>query len=158
MEKVIIVAMDEKRVIGKNGDIPWHYPEDMKHFREKTTGNAVLMGRKTYFSIPEEFRPLEDRKNIVLTGSNPDLPGKVEKAGSLEEAWRIGERHSEKLFIAGGSSVYRQTMEEADRMMVTRIHEEYDGDSYFPEWKEENWREVSREDGEELSFIEYERT
>lgn len=157
MEKIVIVAMDEDRVIGKDGDIPWHYPEDMEHFRQETMGSPVLMGRKTYFSIPEDFRPLEARKNIVLTRSDPDLPGEVEKAGSLEEAWSKAEEYGEKVYVIGGSSVYRQVLVEADRMIVTRIHQGFEGDSYFPEWSEEKWKQVSRDDRGEISFIEYGR-
>ena len=69
MEKLMIVAVSENNVIGKNGDIPWDIPEDMKHFREKTTGHSVIMGRKTYESLPENYRPLPNRRNIVLTRS-----------------------------------------------------------------------------------------
>ena len=157
MEKAIIAAISEKGVIGKDGDIPWHYPEDLKHFREKTTGNSVIMGRKTFFSLPENFRPLPDRKNIVLSRSNPDLPENVEKAGSLEEAWQIAEGYGRKAFIIGGANVYSQAMDEADRLVLTEIHEEYDGDTYFPDWNEKNWREIERDDREELSFVEYRR-
>ncbi|MFT4867848.1 MAG: dihydrofolate reductase [Candidatus Nanohaloarchaea archaeon] len=154
MEKIIIAAVTENRVIGKDGDIPWHFPEDLKHFKEKTTGHSVIMGRKTYFSLPEDYRPLPNRKNIVLSRSNPDLPESVELAESLEEAW---EKAGQKAFIIGGSGVYEQTLEEADKMVLTRIHEEYEGDTYFPEWNEENWKEVERDDQGALSFVKYER-
>lgn len=157
MEKIMIAAVSENGVIGKNGDIPWHYPEDLEHFREKTTGHSVIMGRKTYFSLPEDFRPLPDRKNIVLSRSNPDLPEEVEIAQSLEQAWKKAQVHSDKAFIIGGANVYEQSLDEADKMILTRIHEEYDGDTYFPEWDEENWEKVKEEEREEISFIEYRR-
>lgn len=157
MEKIIIAAVSENGVIGKDGDIPWHYPEDLEHFRDKTTSHSVIMGRKTYFSLPEDYRPLPDRKNIVLSRSNPEVPDEVELAESLEEAWRKAGEHSRKAFIIGGANVYEQALEEADRMILTEIHEEYDGDTYFPDWNEENWKEVKRDDREELSFVEYQR-
>jgi dihydrofolate reductase len=155
MEKIIIAAVAENRVIGKDADIPWHYPEDMKHFRQETTGHSVVMGRKTYFSLPEDYRPLPDRKNIVLSRSNPDLPEEVEKAESLDEAWEIASKHSKKVYVIGGANVYRQALRDADKMILTEVHEEYDGDTYFPEWDEDSWEEVGRDDREELSFVEY---
>lgn len=155
MEKIIIAAVSENGVIGKDGEIPWHYPEDLKHFKQKTTGHTVVMGRKTYESLPDDYKPLPDRKNIVLSRSEPDLPEKVELATSLDQAWQIAEKYSDKCFIIGGSGVYEQTLGKADRMVLTRIHEKYEGDTYFPEWEEENWEEVSRDDREELSFLEY---
>lgn len=157
MEKIIIVAVSENGVIGKDGDIPWHYPEDLKHFKEKTTSHSVIMGRKTYFSLPKNYRPLPNRKNIVLSRSDPELPDEVELANSLEEAWGIAEEFSDKTFIIGGANIYEQTLDKADKIVLTRIHEEYEGDTYFPDWEEENWQEVERQDKEELSFIEYKR-
>ncbi|MFT4892738.1 MAG: dihydrofolate reductase [Candidatus Nanohaloarchaea archaeon] len=158
MKKIIIAAVAENGVIGKDGDIPWHYSEDLKHFKQKTTGHSVIMGRKTYFSLPEDFRPLPDRKNIVLSRSNPELPESVNLANSLEEAWEIAENHSGKAFIIGGAGVYEQAMNESDKMILTRIHQEYEGDTYFPEWDKENWKEIERDDREELSFVEYRKT
>lgn len=158
MEKVIISAVAENNVIGKNGGLPWHYPEDMEHFKETTMGFPVVMGRTTYLSLPESVRPLEGRKNIVLTRSEMDVPGEVELANSLEEAWEIAEdTGKDKVFIMGGASVYEQTIDLADKMVLTEVHEEYEGDTFFPDWSEEEWKEVSRDDRGELSFVEYER-
>lgn len=155
LQKIIIAAVSENRVIGKDGDIPWYYPEDMEHFREKTTGHPVVMGRKTYESLPEDFRPLPDRTNIVLTRSDPDLDESVEIANSLENAWSIAGENSGKVYIIGGSNIYKQTIDEADKIVLTRIHQEYEGDTFFPEWDEKNWKEISREVREDLSFVEY---
>jgi dihydrofolate reductase len=157
MKKIIIAAVAENRVIGKDGDIPWHFPEDLKHFKQKTTGHSVIMGRKTYFSLPEAYRPLPNRKNIVLSRSNPDLPESVKLANSLEEAWELAREFSEKAFVIGGAGIYSQTLEEADKMILTEVHKEYDGDTYFPEWNRENWEDVKREDRNEFSFVEYVR-
>lgn len=155
LEKVIIAAVSENNVIGKDGDIPWHYPEDLKHFKKKTTGHSVIMGRKTYFSLPEEFRPLSERKNIVLSRSDPEVPEEVAVAESLDEAWRKAEKFSDKAFVIGGSGVYSQTMEEADKMVLTEIKKEVEGDTYFPDWNRKNWNEITREQREELDFVTY---
>lgn len=154
MEKIIIVAFDDEKAIGKNGEIPWHHSEDLKHFREKTTGHCVLMGRKTYESLPEDFRPLPDRENIVLTRSDfRPKDESVKVANSLEEAYSKAD--CEKFFIAGGASIYDQTLDDADKMIVTEIPGTHDGDTFFPEWRSENWREVSRKENDELKFVEY---
>ncbi|MFB6146049.1 MAG: dihydrofolate reductase [Candidatus Nanohaloarchaea archaeon] len=155
MEKVIIAAMDENRVIGKDNDIPWHFPEDLKHFKETTMGHTVLMGRSTYESLPDSFRPLPGRKNIVLTrsGFQPEDES-VHVANSLEEAYRTAEEIGEKLFIIGGASIYGQTLEDVDKMIITEVHDSFEGYTYFPEFRED-WNEVEREDREELSFVVY---
>ena len=153
MEKIMIAAMDEEKAIGKDGEIPWHYPEDMKYFREKTTGHSVLMGRKTYESLPEDFRPLPDRENIILTRSNPDFDESVKIVNSLDEAYEAAE--NEKLFIAGGASVYEQTLNSADKMILTRIPGTHDGDTFFPDWNEENWELESRKGEGDLVFEEF---
>lgn len=157
IEKIIIAAVSENRVIGKDGDIPWYYPEDLKHFKEKTMSHPVIMGSSTYRSLPEDFRPLPGRKNIVLTRSGIEADESVAVVNSLEEAWKTASKFDDKAFIIGGSSIYEQTLEHADRMVITQIHENYDGDTYFPNWNKDNWEEVERDDRKEISFIEYRR-
>lgn len=153
MKKIIIAAMDEEKAIGKDGKIPWHYPEDLKHFKDKTTGYSVLMGRKTYESLPEDFRPLPNRENIVLTRSNPDLDERVKIVNSLDEAYE--EAKNDKLFIAGGASVYEQTLDSADKMVLTRIPEKHEGDTFFPDWNDEKWELKTIKDQENLEFEEF---
>lgn len=157
MEKVIIVAMDEENAIGKNGEIPWHYSEDMKHFKEKTMSHPVVMGRKTYLSLPEDYRPLPGRENIVLSRGDTDLGESVKVVNSLSEAYSVAEEYGSKLFIAGGASVYEQTLEDADRMILTRVPGTHDGDTFFPEWKKENWILESSESSGDLKFEYYTR-
>lgn len=158
MKKIIIAAMDENRVIGKNGEMPWHYPEDMKHFRKKTKGYPVIMGSTTYKSLPENYRPLEDRKNIVLTRSGLELKEEFTEVSSLEEAWSEAEKTGkDKVFIAGGGSVYSQTIDKADKMVLTIVKQSYEGDTYFPDWNRNNWIETKKDERKELEFIEYER-
>jgi dihydrofolate reductase len=156
MEKIIVAAVAENGVIGKDGELPWHIPEDMEHFKELTTGNPVLMGRTTFESLPDSVRPLPGRTNIVLTRSGVEAD--VKEAGSIQEAYRTADEHGDKLFIIGGASVYEQTLDDADRMEITRIYEEYEGDTEFPDWDRSNWEEVKREDNEEFSFLTYERS
>lgn len=138
--------MDEERGIGKDNEIPWHYSEDMKFFREKTMDNPIIMGRKTYESLPEDYRPLPNRKNIVLTRSEKEFHESVSKANSLEEAYEVAENYGDKVFIAGGSSVYEQTLENADKTIVTEIPGNHGCDSFFPnlgdDWKLEDKKEL----------------
>ncbi len=153
MKKIIIAAMDEEKAIGKDGEIPWHYSEDLKHFKEKTTGHSVLMGRKTYESLPEDFRPLPGRENIILTRSDPNLDESVEIVNSLVEAYQ--EAENDKLFIAGGASVYEQTLSDADKMVLTHIPGTHDGDTFFPDWNKDNWELTSQKEVEGLLFEEF---
>jgi len=156
MHKIIITAIDEERGIGKDSEIPWHYSEDMKFFRRKTLENPVIMGRKTYESLPEDYRPLPKRKNIVLTGSEREFDESVSKANSLEEAYKIAEKHGDKVFMAGGSSVYEQTLKDADKVILTEIPGKHDCDRFFPELGEE-WKESDEIDLGELKVKEYSR-
>ncbi|MFB6241874.1 MAG: dihydrofolate reductase, partial [Candidatus Nanosalina sp.] len=155
MEKIIVAAVAENGVIGDGNDIPWHYPEDMEHFRELTTGHPVVMGSNTYRSLPDDYRPLPGRTNIVLTRSDMEVDESVRLANSLDEAWAIAEKLDDQVYIIGGASVYEQTIEDADRMVITEIHREPEGDTHFPDWDPDNWEEVDRDDRQELSFVEY---
>lgn len=160
--KNIIVAHDKNRVIGSKGDMPWHgnLPADLKHFKELTNGHTIIMGRATYDSIG---KPLPNRRNVVITRqTNLEIPG-CSVFNSLEEACRLG-LEDEELFIIGGASIYHLAMPSADRLFVTEIDAEFEGDTYFPELPPE-WQEVNR--GEHFAdidnkynytFIEYERT
>ena len=151
--KTIIVAYDAEKAIGRNGEIPWHHPRDLKHFRRETTGSTVLMGRKTWESLPEDSRPLENRKNIVLTRSGVEQD--VEQASNLEEAWN---KARGQVYICGGASVYRQTLDEADEMVITEVPGTHGGDTFFPEYNEENWKEARRETDKGLTFRWLERS
>ncbi len=158
MKKVIVAAVSENGVIGRDEDIPWYFPEDLKHFKEVTLNNPVVMGRKTFESLPEDYKPLPDRTNIVLTRSGPDLPESVKVVNSLEDAWSTAEKFGETVYVIGGSSIYRQVLDEADKMVLTRIHDHYEGDTFFPDWNTEDWELVEEDNRGELSFLEYVRT
>jgi len=157
MEQVIIAAVAENGVIGKDGGIPWHYPADFTQFKETTTGHPVIMGRATYASLPEPYRPLPDRTNIVLSFDQLDLPADVVNVHSIDDALAAAEQVDDIVFIAGGASVYEQFLDQGrvDRMIITEIPETPDGDTYFPDWDDGAWREVDREESGDLAFVTY---
>ena len=134
-EIVIIAAVAEQnRVIGDGKDLPWHIPEDLKRFKRLTRGHPILMGRRTFESILHQFgKPLPDRRNLVLTSERDRWTGhpEVETHATLESALdAVGE--AERLFIGGGANVYRQFLTNADRMELTLVEGDYEGDTYFP--------------------------
>lgn len=133
----LIVAMDRNHVIGLNNDLPWHLPADLRYFKEKTTGNTIIMGRKTFESIG---RPLPNRRNVVITRSDLDFPDGVEVIHDLETIEEWNERHPDKnFFIIGGGNIYRQAISFADRLYITWIDEEFTGDTYFPDFSLHEW-------------------
>lgn len=138
----IIVALARGNVIGQRNDLPWHLPADLKHFRDITTGHTVVMGRKTLASILDRLgKPLPNRTNVVLT-RQPDLA--VDGVRVIHEVNDITDL-SGQVYIIGGAEVYRQTMTLVDRLYVTEVHADIEGDSYFPEIKKSEWAEISRE-------------
>ncbi len=140
-EITIIVAMDKNGLIGKGNALPWSLPEDLRHFKKKTMGKFVIMGEKTYSSISS---PLPGRKIIVLS-KNKDLKIEGAKvANSIEEALI---NSTGEIMIAGGKSVYEQFLEKANKMYLTVINEELEGDVYFPEFNKDNWRIIEEERG-----------
>ena len=139
----VIVAIAENYAIGKKGDLLCHLPADLKHFKEITSGKTVMMGERTFFSLPKH--PLPNRRNIVLT----DVKGKTfdgaEAVYSIDEMVKCinGE---EEAFVIGGGMVYRQMMPLADKLYITHIHNSWpDADTFFPEIKEDEWHRVSAE-------------
>jgi len=143
MEIVLVVAMSENRVIGRDGDLPWKISADLKHFKAVTMGHPIIMGRKTWDSIG---RPLPGRENIVIT-RNPDFEADgVVRAPSAEEALnRCRDAGADKAMIIGGGQIYADVMDIADTIELTEVHEVVDGDTVFPEISSEVWREVARE-------------
>lgn len=142
----LIAALSRNRVIGRNNDLPWHLPDDMKYFMQTTKGHYVIMGRKNYDSIPEKFRPLPNRTNIVVTRqAGLKLPNCV-VVHSLEEAVAIArEAGEQELFIIGGAAIYQLGMPLANRLYLTEIDATINGDTYFPDFQKSLWREVSRQ-------------
>ncbi len=132
---VIVAAMTVGGVIGRNGKLPWHIPEELEEFWRITTGGTVVMGRKTWESLPQSVRPLPERKNVVVTNDrNYQAPGAI-VVHSLEEACAV----SEKVFVIGGASLYEQALRVADYMSLSMIFQPIEGDTYFPEFSDRDW-------------------
>lgn len=137
----LIAAMAKNRVIGQKNIMPWHLPADLKHFKAVTLNKPVIMGRKTYESIG---RPLPNRRNIVVTRQvDLELSG-CDVVNSLDAAFALVAEVDE-VMVMGGANIYAQCMEQADRMVLTFIDVEVKGDAFFPEWRDDEWKEVSRE-------------
>jgi dihydrofolate reductase len=159
IEVVLVAAVAENGVIGNDGEMPWHYPEDLRRFKERTMGHPVIMGRRTFESIHARLgEPLPGRTNVVLTSDPSLLPDGVVPATSIEAAiGAAAETGAETAFVIGGASVYEQFVSRADRLAITEIDAEYEGDTYFPTVDWERWRETDRDETDDLAFVEYER-
>lgn len=160
-----IAAMSKNRVIGSKLKLPWHIPEDLKFFKETTKGRIIIHGRKTYESLG--YKPLPNRLNIVIT-RNPDSvpPNKdVPVFTSLEKALEFAKTKTaewgEEVFIGGGEEIYRLALPYTDRIYLTEIHAEFEGDARFPEFDKSTFKEVHRDRREGVvpyDFVTYERT
>ena len=159
MRKIsIIVAMSENSVIGLNNQLPWHISEDLKNFKKTTLNHCVIMGRKTYESIG---KPLKDRRNIVISRSKSLLIDGVEVVNSLDRAISIVDDSSE-IFIIGGEQIYTISLPIATHLYVTKVNGDYNGDAFFPDYIQDEWNEISREDlisesNLKFSFLKYEK-
>ena len=146
----IIVAASDNNVIGANNQLLWKLPDDMKWFKEKTVKHTVIMGRKTYESLPPKMKPLPDRFNVVasktMDKTNQNLDG-LWVEDDLVEAIKKANQLSpkEEVFIVGGGEIYRQALSMVDRIYLTRVHANFDGDTFFPTLDPKQWNEVSRQ-------------
>jgi dihydrofolate reductase len=140
----LIAAVTKNHVIGKDNDLPWKLPDDMKYFMETTKGHAVIMGRKNFDSLPPKFKPLKDRFNIVVSKTYKDASVCV--VSSMENALEQARTNStkEEIFVIGGAQIYKLAMPFADRLYLTEIDTVLDGDTYFPGYNKSDWKEVSR--------------
>lgn len=155
----LIVAAARNGAIGKDGQMLWHLPEDMRYFREVTQGKSVIMGRKTWESLPERFRPLPGRKNIVISRQLNYPVNGAHLVASLEAALRESSEEAE-VFIIGGAQVYQDALPFAHRVYLTQIDADYEADVFFPELDHQEWQEISRtprQESGELNFVIYER-
>ena len=141
----LIAALTRNRVIGIKNDLPWRLPDDMKYFFQTTKGRTVIMGRKNYDSLPEKFRPLPNRKNIVVTRQeNFNAPG-CTVVNSLEKGIELAkETNEEEVFNIGGAELFALGMPHTQRIYLTEIQTELPGDTYFPEVNKSDWQEISR--------------
>jgi dihydrofolate reductase len=145
----LIAAMAENRVIGKDNQLPWHLPADLKHFKRLTMGKPIVMGRRTFESIG---RPLPGRTNIIVTADTGfrEQPGCI-VAHSIEEAFEAAAEEagsSDELMVIGGASLYEQTLPLADRIYLTLIHHGFEGQALFPHYDAREWQEIERSDHE----------
>jgi len=156
----ILVAMAKNRVIGRNNALPWQLSPDLKRFKQLTMGHHIVMGRKTYESIG---RPLPGRTSVIVTRqSDYQAPGTI-VVGSIAEALKVcseGKEMDQECFVIGGAEIYQQALGLCQRMYVTEIQQEFDGDALFPEFDQREWHEISREkhrlaedDGLEYHFV-----
>lgn len=161
----IIVAMSINRGIGKNNDLMWHLPEDMKFFKEKTFGHPVIMGRKNYESIPEKFRPFKNRLNIVISRQdNFSTPGCVLVQDLIEAIEVAQQDEQEEIFVIGGGQVYRESLQlgKVDRMYITKVEAVFDdAEVFFPEFDESLWQrkelfKKEKDEKHQYSFVVYE--
>lgn len=137
----IVVAISENNAIGKDNQLLWHLPADLKHFKEITSGHTIIMGRKTYESIG---RPLPNRRNVVIT-RQPDLQiENIEVVNSLQEAISLCENEDE-VFIIGGAEIYKHAISLTDRIHLTTVHQEYEADAFFPKLNADEWLEINQE-------------
>lgn len=159
MKVAIVVAIAENGVIGDEGSIPWHYPEDLAYFKRVTVGHPVIMGRRTYEAIHDRLgEPLPERLNIVLSTQDLELPEGAVQAERIEDALERAEQTDSAIaYVIGGAVVFDQFLPRTDRLLVTEIPEAPDGDTHFPDWDRSAWTEVDREERDSLVFRIYER-
>ena len=156
----LIVAMADNRTIGRNNELPWHLPDDLKYFKSVTMGKPIVMGRKTFDSIG---RPLPGRLNIVITRNAEWQHSGVKTAASLQQAVAIAAEANpqdqaaliQEVMVIGGEEIYRTAIELADRLYITRVQAEVEGDAFFPQYNESEWQEVSRQQPESQGDIPY---
>lgn len=157
MKIVIIAAHDPNLVIGKDGSLPWHYKKDLKFFKNTTMGHPMLMGRIVFEDLNEKSLPGRDAIVLSKSKSYDHVPTFTNISNALEY---IKKEYGEKVYVIGGGEIYQQMMGMADELIITEVHKSYEGDTYFPEYRDkigDDWKEVSRDDYDNLSFVKYER-
>jgi len=151
MTTALIVAMTQGRVIGKDNSMPWHLSEDLKLFKETTSGNIIAMGRKTYESIG---RPLPNRENFVISRSAKDIAG-CRVFSSVQECLEAAKDYNKKLFFIGGGQIYAEVLDIVDELHLSFVTKEYEGDTYFPEINFADWKEVEVKEFAEFTYKKY---
>ena len=143
MKIAMIAAMAKNLTIGSDNDMPWHLPDDLKFFKEKTTGKPVIMGRKTFESIGS--KPLPNRPNYVVSRQTNFVANGAVACTSVEQALTAIGTEVEEVIIMGGGQLYNMMLDQADRLYLTLIDADIEGDTHFPDWRSQNWQEVERE-------------
>ena len=163
VEIALIAAVAENRVIGRDKEMPWHFTEDLEYFKRTTTGHPVIVGRRTYETVVDALgEPFPGRTSVVLTTQSLDLPPGAVVANSVAEAIDLAdadaaERGVDVVYVAGGGRVYEQFLPHATRLVLTEIHESYEGDTRFPAFEDDEWTEVERDERDAFDFVTYER-
>ena len=141
----MIVAVAANGVIGKDNDLVWSLPDDMKYFMNSTKDHFIILGRKNYESLPPKFRPLPNRTNIVITRQPAFELDNAFVVHSLDEAIELCRQKSqEKVFVIGGGQIYEQAFAIADTLYITEINQAFEGDTFFPSYNKDEWKETSR--------------
>ncbi|MCM3162995.1 dihydrofolate reductase [Metabacillus litoralis] len=140
----LLVAMDTNRLIGKDNQLPWHLPQDLAYFKKTTLNHKIVMGRKTFESIG---RPLPGRVNIIVTRDQNYSQEGCLVLHSIEDIKELSEQTEEEIFVIGGAEIFQQILPYSDRLYITHIHHEFEGDTYFPKTNEEEWEMVKSEKG-----------
>ena len=143
----LIVAYSSNKVIGKDNDLVWSLPDDMKYFSDITRGHHVIMGRRNWDSIPLKYRPLRNRTNIILTRNTDFEPQDADTYvfNNLDTSIEFARQRGEKeLFIIGGAQIYQASMDHVQKMYITEIEGTPEGDTFFPDWDGNDWKETSR--------------
>lgn len=161
MKLSLVAAIARNGAIGRSGTIPWRIPEDVRRFKELTTGHAVVMGRRTWDSLPERFRPLPGRRNVVVTRQTNWSADGADRAGSLEDALDLLDV-TPQVYVIGGAELYAAALPLADELLLTEIDADVEGDTFFPPFDRGDFEEVAREphvseDGVPFSFVTYVR-
>jgi dihydrofolate reductase len=158
MKLTFVAAVAKNGVIGSHNALPWYIPEDLKHFKRVTIGKPCLMGRNSFDSIMLKLgKPLPDRLNVVITRQTDwKAPEGVLVFNSIEAALE-GLKDKEEVMVTGGGQIYAQLIDKADKLILTHVHKEIDGDVLFRKIDYSQWKEISREDHGEFSWVEYER-
>lgn len=156
----LIAAVASNRAIGKDNQLLWQLPEDMRYFRETTRGKTVIMGRRTWESLPARFRPLPERRNIVVTRDRDYVAAGATVTHSLPAAIAAAGDDAAECFVIGGAELYRQALPLAQRLYLTEIAQAFEGDVFFPEIQTAEWQEISRTKqcsaaGMEFAFVIY---
>ena len=158
----IIVAMSNNSVIGKNNTLPWHLPTDLKYFKDTTNGHTVVMGRKCWESIPEKYRPLPNRKNIVVSRNKDYVANGATVINDLEQILSSNESNHKQIFIIGGSELYKEAFKYANKLFLTQIFQDVDGDIILEGLNSKDWclyegSEIYEENGFKFRFELYQK-
>ena len=151
----LIAAVAKNYCIGKDNRLPWSIPEDLQHFKDVTSGKTVLMGRKTFESILGYLKkPLPNRKSIIITRNlDYKVPTGVEVYNDIDKA--MNKYLDEEIFVIGGAGIYKQTIDKADKLYITWIDKEVDGDTFFPKVNKNQWKKITEEKHPGFNFVEY---